>query len=50
MYVTALNVVSAAGEYGCGNKFNSTGDGTITWLSILESLSGPDMVLLWVIQ
>lgn len=39
MYITALKVVSAAGEYGCGSKFNSARGGTGTWLPILESLT-----------
>lgn len=40
MYIAAVKVVSAAGEYGCGSKFNSARGGAGTWLSILESLSG----------
>lgn len=40
MYIAALKVVSAAGEYGCGSKFNSARGGTGTWLSILEHLRG----------
>lgn len=40
MYIAALKVVSAAGEYGRGSKFNSARGGTGTRLSILERLSG----------
>lgn len=50
MYITALKVVSAAGEYGCGSKFNSARGGTGKWLSILEGLSGvSDRVWPWAI-
>lgn len=47
MYITALKVFSAAGEYGCGSKFNSARGGIKLDCPFWKV--NPDVILPWAI-